>query len=121
VGASGTGTARSPLTAWVVQRLVSFRTGAALDINAMAKETKISPAGIRKMESLEESNPTIENLYLYTKACGKTLGEFFEPLIPPENPRYDRYMHRVVQAALEHPTAKTYVRNLIGLLNEVMQ
>ncbi len=67
------------------------------------------------------SNPTIESIELYVKACGKTVGEFFEPLIPPDNPKYDRHVHRIIKTALENPRLKTYLRSLIGLLTEAMR
>lgn len=111
---------RSPLSTWVVKRLICFRNAAGLDVHAIAKETKLSLGGVKKIES-PHSNPTVESLDLYVKACGKTLGEFFEPLIPPDNPRYDRYIHRIVQAALQHPIAKPYLRSLIGLISKVME
>jgi transcriptional regulator with XRE-family HTH domain len=112
---------RRALNIWVAEQLVDLRTSVSLDVSALAGKIQMSVAGVRKMESKELSNPNIESLNKYVEACGKTIGEFFEPKIPPENPRYDRYVHKVVKAALQHPKTKTYLRSLVGLLSEAMK
>jgi len=105
---------------WVRRRLIDFRKGAGLSVADIIAKTRLSRAGIEKMEK-PDANPTIDSLAQYVEACGKTLGEFFEPLIPPHNPRYDRHVHRVISDALQHPRAKSYLKSLVGLLSEAMR
>lgn len=111
---------RSELSAWVGEELKALRVRAGLDVNTVAKAAKMSPAGIRKMETAN-GNPTVESIDLYVKACGKTIGEFFAPKIPPGRPGYDRYVHGVIKSALEHPKTMDGVRHLVGLLSEAMK
>ncbi len=105
---------------WVSAELRALRIRTGVSVATIAESMRLSVSGVAKIES-GKSNPRLDSLAAYVHACGKTLGEFFEPLIPPDNPRYDRYVHGVIRDGLQHPVAKSYIRNLIGLISLAMK
>jgi transcriptional regulator with XRE-family HTH domain len=109
-----------PLKIWVGEQLRGLREGRGLSVEQVAEKAKLSPAGVRKMEG-PNSNITVDNLAALVKAFDLTLSEFFEPRIPPDNIRYDRYVHKVIKAALRHTAAKWHVQSFVGMITAVMK
>jgi transcriptional regulator with XRE-family HTH domain len=60
-------------------RLKQYREAAGLSVNEIADAIGYSRSGIEKMER-GDANPTALSLFLYLRACGRTLGELFRSL-----------------------------------------
>jgi len=102
----------------IAHRLLEFRMAANLSSEEIAEKSRISLSGIRKMER-EDSNPAIRSLHQYVKACGRTLGEFFEPWLPEGSVQYDQHVHRTISAALRHHTARQHIYTFVQMLREL--
>jgi transcriptional regulator with XRE-family HTH domain len=102
----------------IAHRLEEFRIAANLSQEEIANKAEISLSGIRKMEG-PESNPTVSFLNQYVRACGRTLGEFFEPWLPPGSIQYDQHIHRTIEAALKDRRARPHIYSLVQMLREL--
>lgn len=102
----------------ISRRLIEFREASNLSIEEVAKSAKISRSGVVKMESVR-SNPTLDYIDRYVRACGRTLGEFFEPWLPPGTIQYDRHIHRTISAALRDHRAKGHVYTFVEMLRQL--
>lgn len=102
----------------VAAELVATRKRSGLTQTDIVSKTSglLSRSYVRKMETAG-SSPTIRTLHLYLSACGVTLGEFFEPWLPKDDPeRYDSFLHRVIKQALRHRKTRAYVESFVEML-----
>jgi transcriptional regulator with XRE-family HTH domain len=107
------------LTERIAHRLIEFRTAANLSQEEISVKADISLSGIRKMEDKDQSNPTVSFLNQYVKACGRNLGEFFEPWLPPGSIQYDQHVHRTIAAALKDNRSRPHIYTLVQMLREM--
>ena len=101
-------------------RLVVFRAAAGLSQKELALRSGVSKAHIQKLEA-GKSNPSVLTLNLILKACGSTLGEFFNDALPPSYRKpgeWEAHLHLHNLLRLRDPSLTIGITAALKVLHE---